>query len=348
MLRRVGWLGGCAAVGLLSLPALAVETGPAALFDGSQPMRFDIVEKLPLRLLKNLKGRPAPVVPPADLVAAGKVWANEVQAAKLKSAHPEPKQSFRFAVIGDAEPGRFPWQRIFAPTDAFRDHIRRIQKMDSDFMVQLGDIVSRGVEGNYRKLVEFLAAEARIPMMVIVGNHDRSVPNGDGDKTLFKTVFGKTDLSFDYNGWRFVLLDSADRRLSPEQLAWLAEALSAKMPALVFTHVPPGYLRGRLVSPFADKSYNMSGYFDEGGADFRKLVGAGNVKRVYVGHIHALGTAEVDGVRYVLTAGGGSPLYPLPPGYPKRKTAHFVSVDIGPGGLRETVHELDGHTFPLP
>ena len=73
-----------------------------------------------------------------------------------------------------------------------------------------------------------------------------------------------------------------------------------------------------------------------------------SVKRVYMGHIHAFGIAEKNGVRYVLTGGGGSPLYPLPPGYPKRKKAHFIWVTAGPQGLSETVYEIDGNRFDLP
>ncbi|MBI5881925.1 MAG: metallophosphoesterase [Elusimicrobia bacterium] len=343
---RAVWLGCILACSLAAPGAFASDAAAPVPFDGSDAMGSDITDHLPLSVLAGIKGKPAPAAPVIDLTEAGKIWGNEVQLSKLLAGHPEPRQSFRFAVIGDAEPGRFPWQRIFAPTDAFRKNIRRIQGMDTDFMIQLGDIVSKGVEGNYRKLVEFLNAEVRVPLMVVVGNHDRSEPNGEADKTLFRTVFGKTDLSFDYNGWRFVILDSADRRLLPEQLAWLERTLSAKVPAIVFTHVPPSYLSGLLKSPEPDKS-SMGGYFDDGSAEFRKLVSSGNVKRVYFGHIHALGTAEVDGVRYVLTAGGGSPHYPLPPGYPKRKVAHFVGVEAGPWGLRETVFEVDGKSYPL-
>lgn len=71
------------------------------------------------------------------------------------------------------------------------------------------------------------------------------------------------------------------------------------------------------------------------------------VDRVYMGHIHALGTAVIDGVRYGLTGGGGSPLYPLPPGYPTLREAHSIEVAVSPESIEETVHLLDGSTFPL-
>ncbi|MFA6318987.1 MAG: metallophosphoesterase [Elusimicrobiota bacterium] len=346
-MRCSAWLIGILALSPCASRAVAADAGAAVSFDGSRDMGSDLTDRLQLRLLAAIKGKPAPVPPSLGLAEAGKTWGNDVQIAKLLAGHPEPKTSFRFAVIGDAEPGRFPWQRVFAPTDGFRKLVERVQGMNADFMLQLGDIVSKGVEGNYLKLVEFLNAEVRVPLMVAPGNHDRSQPNGDADKRLFTELFRKLDCSFDYNGWRFIVLDSSDRRLTPEQLAWLSRQLLTDLPVLVFTHVPPGYLRGVLVSAFEEKSYNMSGFFDEGSADFRKLVEAAKVRRVYLGHIHALGTAEIDGVRYVLTGGGGSPLYPLPPGYPKARTTHFIGVEAGSWGLRETVFELDGKSHPL-
>ncbi|UPT73883.1 MAG: hypothetical protein M0D55_18890 [Elusimicrobiota bacterium] len=63
-----------------------------------------------------------------------------------------------------------------------------------------------------------------------------------------------------------------------------------------------------------------------------------------MGHIHGLGTLERDGVKYVLTGGGGSPLFPGPV---KTKLHHWLSVETGPAGVTETVHASDGRSFPL-
>ena len=74
------------------------------------------------------------------------------------------------------------------------------------------------------------------------------------------------------------------------------------------------------------------------------LMSANKVARVYMGHIHGLGVLERGGVKYVLTGGGGSPLYPGPV---KQRLHHWLSVEAGPEGLVETVHTADGSTFPL-
>ena len=92
----------------------------------------------------------------------------------------------------------------------------------------------------------------------------------------------------------------------------------------------------------------FTNYFDVGSARFEDLVSNGGVKAVYMGHIHAFWAADHRGVRYVISGGGGSPLYPLPPGYPKVRFAHTMRVEAGPNGLRETVLPMNGAPFVLP
>ena len=71
---------------------------------------------------------------------------------------------------------------------------------------------------------------------------------------------------------------------------------------------------------------------------------ANEVQCVYVGASDGLGVRGRGGVKYVLTGGGGSPLYPGPV---KKRLHHWLSVEAGPEGLVETVHAADGTSFPL-
>ena len=91
-----------------------------------------------------------------------------------------------------------------------------------------------------------------------------------------------------------------------------------------------------------------AGYFDDGSAEFEELVSRGNVAAVYMGHIHAFWAADHRGVRYVISGGGGAPLYPLPPGFPKKRFPHYLTVAASPAGLVETVHPFHGAPFVLP
>lgn len=299
----------------------------------------------------------APPAPPAlpavpqDLIEAGKVWGHHRQAGLLSENNPESAATFSFAVLGDVEPGRFPWERIFAPRGAFPKLMAAIHSRKPDLIVQLGDFVSQGTPENYREYISALERHVRLPLLTVIGNHDRPQPNDNqGDKILYKSVFGKTDFYYDHNGCRFIGLDSSDRRLTPEQLDWLDQVLDTRQRKFIFTHVPPLFLKSILRSPereYSGKQSDYSGYFTEGSERFRALAAAHRIDRVYMGHIHAMAVAELDGVRYVLTGGGGSPLYPLPPGYPSLREAHSIEVTVAPESITETAHLLDGSTIPL-
>lgn len=300
-----------------------------------------------------------PVLAPEDLARAGTRWGNAAQKALLSAA--APGKPFSFAVIGDIEPGRFPWQRAFAPgPEATRKLLRLIHLRRPAFVFQLGDFVSEGDPAHYGEYIRFLDAEVRLPFFTVIGNHDRSRPNGPADKACYKTVFGAGDFFVDHAGWRFIGLDSADRRLVASQLDWLRQALEFDGPKAIFTHVPPDFVKGKLKScgirprfepPVSSETYwdeVFMGYFEQGAAEFAAAIKGKDVRRVYVAHVHAFGVADIDGTRYVLTGGGGSPLYPLPPGQPQCRFAHFIEASVTPAGLVETAFEPDGSSFPLP
>jgi len=341
---------------LLVLPVRAA--GPELQFDLSQ-----LPPPPPAPAGVEIKREPTPV--PPDLAAAKAVVGNDAMLARL--APRGPKEAFTFGVIGDAEHGRFWWERLFSPEKAaFVNQWRALQDAGTDFSLQLGDFVSEGDADHYRDHVAVVAAEAVKPLLRCVGNHDRSRPNGDADKNLYDAVFGARDYFFDHGGWRFVSLDTSDRKVTGSQLAWLRSALEVPGPKVVFTHVPPDYIKsitplkevGALEEWSADKSAQdeqkgylsdfFTNYFKVGSPEFEDIVTNGGVKAVYMGHIHAFWAADHRGVRYIISGGGGSPLYPLPPGYPKKRFAHTLRVAATAAGLVETVVPYKGTPFVLP
>jgi hypothetical protein len=349
--------------------AFAGDSGLGRLYDGSpsaektsfEVSRPETPSSAPVELRR-------PTVVPPELAAAKSRVGIDAQLAKLGASS---AASFTFGVIGDAEAGRFPWERVFSPgPHAFTDQMAALQAAAPDFILQLGDFVSEGIPENYRAHVSWLEANAAVPLLRCIGNHDRSRPNGDADKNLYDAVFGPRDYFFDRGGWRFIALDSSNRELTPSQLAWLKTALDSPARKVIFTHVPPKYLKtlkplaevgaletesGGFDTMQADDQKSGGGihdfltnYFEDGAAEFDDLVSHGNVAAVYMGHIHAFWAADYKGVRYVISGGGGSPLYPLPPGYPKKKFAHYMTVAASPSGLVETIHPYHGSAFVLP
>ena len=349
-----------ALVVLLGLAARA--STPEPLFDGSSraTLTFPPAPSAPPGVEASRK--PTPV--PDDLAQARGRVGNDAMLSRLTPL--PPGSPFTFGVIGDAEHGRFWWERIFSPEKAaFVNQWRALQAAGVDFAFQLGDFVSEGDADHYREHVAVVEREAVKPLLRCAGNHDRSRPNGGADKNLYDAVFGARDYFFDRAGWRFVSLDSSDRKVTGEQLAWLKAALAVPGPKVIFTHVPPDYIKsitplkevGALEEWSTDKDAQdeqkgylrdfFTNYFQDGASEFEDIVSNGGVKAVYMGHIHAFWAADHRGVRYIISGGGGSPLYPLPPGYPKKRFAHTLNIAVNPSGLVETVVPYKGKPFVL-
>ena len=122
----------------LAAGASADESGLSRLYDGSpspEIPRFEAPRPLtpssaPLSELR------APTNVPPDLAAARSRVGIAAQLAKLGAS--SASAAFTFGVIGDAEPGRFAWERIFTPgLNAFTDQMRALQGAAPDFILQL-------------------------------------------------------------------------------------------------------------------------------------------------------------------------------------------------------------------
>jgi predicted phosphodiesterase len=249
-----------------------------------------------------------------------------------------------FAVLGDVEPSRF-WiyRKLFNQEGVFAEQMKAIQDQPVSFIVQLGDMVEKGEPRRYEN---FFRLHARVwrggkPYLTVIGNHDRSRPNGKSHSTMYRALFGRANYAFDHAGTRFVVLDSSAKRVTSGQLRWLDKILDTPKRKIVFTHMPPVHLGlwggvGRL---------HALGGFIGGAKEFSEIVSRRGVCRVYMGHVHAFGVQDHGGVRYVLTGGGGSALFPS--GNSDR-FHHFLTIEITPRGVRERVHSLDGRVFHIP
>lgn len=266
-------------------------------------------------------------------------WRTRRQLDRLEHRPRAASDSFSFAVIGDAEPGRFLLNRLlFGERDVFFSQLRGIAREDVDFILQLGDMVSRGVPEQY---AAFLAGLERhcpeVPYLTVLGNHDRRQPHDRSDATLYRTHFGEPNYAFDRGPARFVVLDTSCDGLRDSQLRWLDRALGTGRRKLVFMHKPPAGL-GRLAA-------GKLGGFRRRDAALMRLLSRRGADRVYMGHIHGFSRAVVDGVTYVLSGGGGSPLYPS---LADHRFYHYLVVEVGPDGVRETVQKLDGERVDAP
>ena len=331
-------------------PASNIFNVDRDMWDGRVP---NVIHEpmLAVPTIEDAVGRGLMVVAPAEKRPVGELgllqkharpWRTDEQLTKLQQTKRTASDSFRFAVIGDAEPGRF-WisRALFNKPGVFWRLLGRADRSGSDFIFQMGDMVSRGTVANFWNFIRgMFAYGVKTPYLTAIGNHDRHKPHGITNDAVYRATFGSPDYSFTRGGWKFVVVDSSAGRITPAQLKWLKGELKASQPTVVFTHIPPAQL-----SEWTDwGAMKGAGGFKDGSAEFMALMSANKVARVYMGHIHGLGTLERGGVKYVLTGGGGSPLFPGPV---QKKLHHWLSIEAGPDGIAETVNAEDGSSFPL-
>ncbi len=163
------------------------------------------------------------------------------------------------------------------------------------------------------------AERLRLPLHYSIGNHDiyglgetTGVATSDPEfgKGYWKKRLGleRTYDTFDYNGWRFVTLDSIgitstrhyEGNLDAEQLTWLDDLLRQTprpMPMVFLTHIPLFTIFGQYTAgttlPLAPAMIVKNG------RTFQELITGHNVKAVFQGHTHVLEECTYLGTRYV-------------------------------------------------
>lgn len=281
--------------------------------------------------------------PPETLVRMASRLRTERQLRRLSRLPTAGGDTVSFAVLGDCEPSRW-WiyRKLFNRPGVFAEQLTALQELPGSFIVQLGDMVEKGTNPRYESFLRELRRTWNgRPYLTVCGNHDRSRPNGASHSIAYRTLFGRPNYFFDHAGVRFVVLDSSAKRVTRAQLRWLKTVLDVSGRKIVFTHMPPVQLG---LWGGVGKVHELGG-FTRGSKEFAAVIEAAKVSRVYMGHVHAFGVQDHRGVRYVLTGGGGSALFPS--GADDR-FHHFLRVEIGPDSIEETVHTAEGTWFKVP
>ena len=246
----------------------------------------------------------------------------------------------RFAVAGDS--GAWPDPTAEA---IFAELVRQVAALEPLFFANLGDFAGPGTPERheaYLRLVEPLS----IPNICIVGNHDLDHASG---RQAWRRVHGPVNFEFGYGHTRFVAIHAASRpgrhdsREPPEavvgprreDLEFLESALSAASEPnrVVLMHMPPR-LGGRY-APHENWGFGR----DE--REFLDILRAHTVKLVCCAHGLAFDEHVRNGIRFVMSGGGGSGLCSHlrgacveGDGTPEDRGAlfHFVEVSIGADG----------------
>ncbi len=212
--------------------------------------------------------------------------------------------------------------------------VRQIAQTPGEFLVNTGDMVYDGSKveewnGFFAIERELLRSRCLFPA---IGNHEISMPMSDGALRYARAfrVPGPLEAqerwySFRWGSARFFVLDAHDDFASAE-LAWLERSLAA-------ADAEPG-----LAWRFAVLHHGPYSSGPHGGnpalrvARVPELLRAHKVDVVFSGHDHVYERGETSGLRWVITGGGGAPLYKRyreePGSLRFEATFHFLRVEL--------------------
>lgn len=252
------------------------------------------------------------------------------------------KDAFTFVVMGDSRPGQ-----KADPDDpasaaiVYMEHILWINRLNSDFSINVGDLIGGYVDMDLaaRQWDEYDKAGKQFekPYFMVVGNHD--VWDADS-AALYEERYGPVYYSFDHKGCHFIALSTEmpdpDSPLGSSQMAWLEKDLAGAQGArqrFVFLHQPMWSYSER----YSTESQN---FWMESVLPLLKKY---KVDTVFAGHDHHYESGSIDGIRHIITGGGGAEFG----GW--REIGgfyHFLEVSVPAEGRPTiTVHERD-KTFP--
>ena len=236
-----------------------------------------------------------------------------------------------------------------------------MREKKAQFILHTGDMVSDGRNpGHWDLYFEVIRPLARnVPIFYCLGNHERDSP-------LYFEYFAlpgnERYYSFDWGGCHFVALDTNDPRLPPvrgypgreeleerketverfwdEQLRWLTEDLKAHQNAdfiVVFFHHPLRSTKSSRVQEWARLNERFGRMFRDFGVDL-----------VFGGHDHNYQHHAYKGTHYVVTGGGGAPLYDIEEKNADRytiklaKVEHYLRVRVEGKKLTAEAVQADG------
>jgi 3',5'-cyclic AMP phosphodiesterase CpdA len=217
----------------------------------------------------------------------------------------EPGTPFRFIAYGDNRTQPMVHASV----------IERMRKFGPDFVIQTGDLVANGLNeaqwDEYWQVVKPLVREA--PMYTSLGNHE-----GSG-APYFRFFDIPREYAFDYGDAHFIALDT---NRPPSEFAaqekWLKKELAQHQNArwrIVFFHHTPYtcvVMPDRRIAAAALR------------ARLEPIFKAGNVQLIVCGHDHNYQHHFAAGIHYVVSGGGGAPLYDVRPDTPNVVTARKV------------------------
>lgn len=235
---------------------------------------------------------------------------SDVSAGLTLHPAPAPGAVLRFAVYGDVRGGHDVHARLVS---AMLDEAPAL-------VLATGDMVLRGTdEADWQRFFEVTAPLlARVPYYPVAGNHDMGQAGDERRRMneIFLLWPGPPErpawghwYAFDVAGVHFVMLDS-NAYQHAEQLAWLERDLrDARKRGVraIFAATHDG--------PYSRGLHRGNQYAAE---HYVPLLARHGVTLLFAGHEHLYQRGRAGGLDYMVSGGGGAPLYSVRCGVPGR------------------------------
>ena len=227
--------------------------------------------------------------------------------------------------------------------------VRAMKQAPADFFVHTGDFVQSG--GNARDWQSFFEVESPLLrdrcVFSCVGNHELYE---DSAAAAYARYFGpssgaaspKLYGTMRWSNARFFFLNAFDDWSRGEARAWLEKELAS-------ADVEPGLVWRFVVlhhGAWSSGPHGSSPKLAAGGVP--ALFAAHKIDLLVSGHDHVYERGEASGVRYIVSGGGGAPLYrqnkPLASTRKFEATYHFVEVAVAAEGVKLVAKRVDGST----
>jgi len=205
----------------------------------------------------------------------------------------------------------------------FTQAIDTINKLQPAFVITGGDLIMDALGQTYGRadslynLYQEVTKKFQMPVHNTMGNHEiygiytksgADPSNPEYGEKMFEKRLGKSYYSFDYDGWKFMILNSIEDTKKSEyigliddkQIEWIKEELSRTDPKtliVISTHIP-------FITIFNQKYYGSTSANDSAlvvvnSKEVLDLFKGYNLKLVLQGHLHTVEDIFVDGIHFI-------------------------------------------------
>ncbi len=226
--------------------------------------------------------------------------------------------AWSFGVVGDTRDDRH---------GVFPRILDAVAESDMEFLIHTGDLARPGGTTSwerFRKLTERFPK----PIHVVIGNHE--IRGADAQE--FARFFGLPgpSYSFTHRNAHFVILDNSGGRFPKGTLDWLDRELALHPKKkdgirylVVAMHAPP-----RTDSP---TPHGMNKRYGDQSVKLLGILTRHKVDLVLCSHEHLHLVDDWNGIRVIVSGGGGAPMFPF-------QRFGFYRVDLpADGNIRETL-----------